>query len=190
MILKEGYSIDDIYIDDNVFTFIKENQALIQENNFKLIYEKASKVKYGIYYNINQLTFVFLSSGINPLNYMSEIPFGFKSYINAIDKLIIPDTINKISWRAINDMYSLKELYIPDSVKTIGDSAFQNCGLVKVSLPNTLEHLDRWIFKGCDYLKEIEYRGTIEQWKALRKNPGWKAQSEIKKIKCIDGDTK
>ena len=91
---------------------------------------------------------------------------------------------------AITNMYNLKSLYIPDSVKDIDSYAFDNCGLIKVSLPSTLEHIDRYVFQRCDLLEEIEYRGTIEQWKNLRKNRGWKAKSNIKRVKCIDGVTK
>lgn len=55
-----------------------------------------------------------------------------------------------------NDSTPAGEVLIPDSVKSIGVGAFQNCrGLRKVSLPETLTELGDFVFDGCETLEEL-----------------------------------
>jgi len=44
---------------------------------------------------------------------------------------------------------------IPEGVKAIGESAFENCRIEFIELPDTLEIIDRRAFRFCLYLKKI-----------------------------------
>jgi hypothetical protein len=45
---------------------------------------------------------------------------------------------------------------IPDSVKWIGDWAFENCtSLVSIVIPHSIEKIGNWAFRGCTSLSSI-----------------------------------
>ena len=51
----------------------------------------------------------------------------------------------------------IKELDLPDSVKTIGKTAFNNCqNMEKVKLSENLKTIPEYAFQGCTKLQEIE----------------------------------
>ena len=53
-----------------------------------------------------------------------------------------------------------------------------------------LRYIDKFAFYATPYLERIEFRGTKEQWKKVRKIPGWISGASItnvKKIICKDG---
>ncbi len=63
---------------------------------------------------------------------------------------------------------SLTRLAIPDGVTKIGSTAFAyNNGLVSISIPVSMEVIDRDAFHKCYNLKEIWYAGSKAQWQAL-----------------------
>lgn len=53
-------------------------------------------------------------------------------------------------------------LVVPESVKTIGETAFYNSGLKKVTLPKGVE-VGAWAFYGCKRLESINVAGTAKK---------------------------
>jgi len=49
----------------------------------------------------------------------------------------------------------LVSVTIPPTIKTIGDYAFQGCGLTTVSIPKSVEYIGRLAFSFCNMLKSI-----------------------------------
>lgn len=76
------------------------------------------------------------------------------------EDITIFDGITKINGDAFRYRENIKYVYIPESVKEIGSSAFYN----------------------CYSLKRIEYGGTVEQWKAIKKGNNWMANVEAQII--------
>lgn len=95
------------------------------------------------------------------LKYLGESVFKLSSSKTFGEKLVIPDGVTEIKDSAfyIGDYsYSegLKEVYIPDSVRSIGNEAF--CGYVsieKIVLGNGITEIGKNAFERCISLKEI-----------------------------------
>ncbi len=73
-----------------------------------------------------------------------------------LEDIVIPETykgksITQILPNAFEKSINLKNITIPDSVTSIGNSAFA----------------------GCTSLKSIKYRGTEDEWNAISKGGGW-----------------
>lgn len=72
-----------------------------------------------------------------------------------IDTIILPDTLEEISANAFFGS-SIRRIYIPDSVKTIGEYAFSECpNLESVILPNSLEYISPYLFAESTNLSEV-----------------------------------
>ncbi len=86
---------------------------------------------------------------------------------NTIKKVIIPETITIIGYRAFRES-KLEEIIIPDTVKELGGQAFYNCYyLTNVSIPSTLEKLGTNVFGMCknanfSYYNDAKYLGNTE----------------------------
>jgi len=104
----------------------------------------------------------------------------------AVKEVILPSTVKKIWMNAFRNSCALKkitlneglqeiqieafknseieEIYIPDSVKTISNKAFELCtSLKKVHLPKHLERISYMMFYGCKELEQIEMPEETEE---------------------------
>ncbi|WP_294411629.1 leucine-rich repeat protein [uncultured Ruminococcus sp.] len=95
--------------------------------------------------------------------------------------------VTEIGQKAFENAQSISSVSIPDSVNTIGMSAFQNCSITTLTIPDSVRKLDQDCFcecselqkvtlgKGitsipeeafayCNKLKEIEFKGDIENF--------------------------
>lgn len=82
---------------------------------------------------------------------------------------------------------------VPDNIEYLDVYSFAKCDLTTISLPANLRYIDRFAFYDTPYLERIEFRGTKEQWKKVRKIPDWISGASItnvKKIICKDGKVK
>lgn len=67
-----------------------------------------------------------------------------------------------------------KEIQIPDSVETIGTSAFHNCqDLESITLPASLETIDISVFDDCSSLETVFYDGSLAQWSQINTSNGF-----------------
>ena len=79
------------------------------------------------------------------------------------DCVYIPETadgthvVTAIDSSAFANRSTLKKVCFPDSVATIGSSAFSGTGLVRVELPANLREIKNNAFMGCDQLEEVEF---------------------------------
>ena len=125
----------------------------------------------------------------------------------AITQIDIPSTVTGIDYLAFGGT-KLKKIKLPSSVKTLENAVFHSCKdleevdlgnlvylgdecfvdcihLTKVTIPNTIFRLDLTCFYGCTRLKEINYKGTKEEFEELVSDDleNWFAY----KIICTDG---
>lgn len=82
--------------------------------------------------------------------------------------MTIPDSVTTIGSSAFNSCTSLTSVTIPDSVTDIGSSAFSGCtGLTSVSIGHDMRSIGVNAFNGCGSLTDVYYTGTNAQWKAI-----------------------
>lgn len=177
-------------ISEKLKDFINENLDLIDKNT-KEAWEE-------IYYRLQddlvdevmlgKFTESILLAGINdPAEILGYIPYCYL-YESGIDNYIIPDAVESIDDCAFVGT-RLSSIVIPDNVKEIGDLAFAGCSFLEyVSLPKTFTvSEDAMLFRSCSSLHEVEYRGSIDDYKL--QGSDWIGESYIENILCTDGAT-
>ena len=109
--------------------------------------------------------------------------------------IIFNEGLVEIAEDAFAECYNIEELYFPDSLTHILKSAFEGCvKLKKISLPKNISTIRFFAFESCSQLQDIEFRGTVEEWKDIRDNTSKLMiasnafPKHIKKIKCLDGE--
>ena len=102
--------------------FLLNNKNSLEEDDFRTLYKNWSK--YIDSDDVSDLTDVFLEVGIDPLNYLPEVPAKYAYYSKRLAKLIIPSHIDRILSFAFMGCDNLKEVILPTSIKIIGHFAF------------------------------------------------------------------
>lgn len=119
--------------------FLEENKNLINSYNFEDLYKKADKLTGEDY---SKLSYIFNNIGIDPLEYMKNVPKYYMIWDNNLKVVKIPDGILIINKEAFSHCYHLETVYLPKTLKKVETSAF-SC---------------------CDSLKDIYYDGTVKEW--------------------------
>ena len=95
-------------------------------------------------------------------NYTSDDKFLYNKDKTSIithykteNSVVIPDGVEKIKDYSFHGQRLLKELYIPDTVKEIGHSFNYCSGLIKITIPNSVEKIGSSCFDGCNNLTQI-----------------------------------
>ena len=74
----------------------------------------------------------------------------------ALEKVVIPEGVEKIGKSAFENCSALKEVSFPSTVTVITESAFKNCdALTEVVIPDTVTKIGAYSFYACDGVKKI-----------------------------------
>ena len=142
-------------------------RELLDSNNYKELYSYISNSSTVT----GQLTHLLYSLGFDPLKELTFVPRNFLS----------------------SQHYPPIYVTIPDNIEYLDVNSFAISDLTTISLPANLRYIDRFAFYDAAYLESIEFRGTKEQWKKVRKIPdgisGFSIMN-VKKIICKDGKIK
>ena len=85
------------------------------------------------------------------------------SYMNAINKVTIPDTVNSIGRWSFIGCTNLKEINIPDGVTTLEQKLFSECtALESITVPNSVTAIEFGVFDECTNLKNIKLSENLE----------------------------
>lgn len=107
-----------------------------------------------------------------------------------VDVLLYLDSVPK---QFLSDQYIPIHVNVPDNIKSLNVYSFSDSGLLYISLPATLNYIDRYSFFAVPHLKTIAFKGTKQEWDGITKAPDWISDStkaNVKVVKCIDGDVK
>jgi hypothetical protein len=138
------------WMESHIISFIKAHENDIDENNFLKVYTAAS-LELRLTTDIGELTAMFESVGIQPLDYMQLIPMYYYSGYPE-------DSINVTS----------------HNIRAIYDYAFMACDkLENVSIPDSVKMISTTAFLSCPKLKYIQYEGSSAEFKKIQCN--WKA---------------
>lgn len=97
----------------------------------------------------------------------------------SLTSVAIPNTVTSIGESAFSECTNLTSVVIPDSVTSIDYGAFYFCeSLVNVTIPAGITSIGENVFNGCSSLKTVNYGGTKEQWDKLKANAVAKGGNE------------
>ena len=153
-----------------LLSYIKNNpefRELMDSGDFKELYSYVSNSSTVT----GQLTHLLYSLGFDPLKELTFVPRNFLS----------------------SQHYPPIYVTIPDNIEYLDVNSFAISDLTTISLPANLRYIDRFAFYYTPHLQSIEFRGTKEQWKKVRKIPDWISGASITnvgKIICKDGKVK
>ena len=81
---------------------------------------------------------------------------AFYKYFNVrIESITISEGVTSIGARAFLNQIELKSISIPDSVVSIGDFAFESCGLKEFCLPAGVIHVGEGFLTNCRFLQSL-----------------------------------
>ena len=93
---------------------------------------------------------------------LTNVCYGFACYSKALREITIPNSVKSIEGNAFDENVKLREITIPNSVESFGGSIFVNCVyLSKVKLSNKLTELN-WTFQNCRALGSIKIPDSIK----------------------------
>ncbi len=79
-------------------------------------------------------------------------------HFNGLKRITIPDSVTSIGDSAFEGCGDLTSITIPDSVTSIGRSAFSGCtGLTSITMPDSVTSIGSGAFSGCNNLQYNEY---------------------------------
>lgn len=134
------------YIEPRIKKFIEANKELINNNQFDELYKLASDELY-FSQSTGTLTRVLLSVGIDPLQYMNEIPYCYLYSQSPVTHFEIPSNIELIGGSAFSMCEELISVNFGSNVVRVENGAFSDCSnLTKVELNNGLERISQYAF--------------------------------------------
>lgn len=78
-------------------------------------------------------------------------------------------------------------IVVPNGTSIAPNGFFEQDNLLSISLPNTLLFLEKNSFYNCYRLTDIYFRGTIEQWNTILKDPHWNENTGDYLVHCTNG---
>lgn len=131
------------------------NQILWQCTDASIYPGKAGYEDNGMFWYVDSEKTLHLEGGENIPDYSSANVVPWHACKNSFDNVIFSDNISRIGNYAFADCM-IKTISMPESVTTIGTSAFQNCSSLKeVYLSNNLTDIGSYAFDGCNALNNI-----------------------------------
>lgn len=107
------------------------------------------------YLNVNNVEIAIIGPKVE------VIPNGFVSS-SKITTIIIPNSVKTIGSSAFSGCIGLTQIDIPESVMTIGSSAFLGCtGLTRINIPNEVTSIQYETFYRCSGLTNISIPNSV-----------------------------
>lgn len=133
--------------------FLEKNIELIEENKFDELYKRAEKDLY-FSQGISTLTRTLLAANINPIEYLSRIPYCYLYGDSNITHFVIPNKIEFVDSEAFANCSQLYDVIFGTDVSVIYYGAFENCTeLTNVTLNDGLLEIGQYAFRNTNIEK-------------------------------------
>lgn len=107
---------------------------------------------------------------------------------NGVIRNTLPDHLTSIGGHAFAKNTNLEIASIPSEIEELGQGAFSNCLRLKVvSIPLSVKKIGPNCFFNTPKLKRINYGGTKEQWRYVKRGSNWLAKAGTTTVMCRDG---
>ena len=104
---------------------------------------------------------------------------------------IIPNSVEKIGYRAFAGCKSLTTIVVSDGVWLIDKQAFSDCeSLTSITIPDSITIIGSCAFSDCESLTSITFQGTVAQWKNIESYcyRNFFTTFPFEVVHCTDGD--
>ena len=145
--------------------------------------ESVEDIGQGLFTNCTDL--VSVSINVPDVYAISNSMF---SGCTSLENVSFASSVTHIRGNAFANCTAMTSFTVPDSVTNVEMYAFSGCtNLQQISIPAGLEQLDRSVFTDCPMLSRIDFRGTMEQWQALRERTYSPIDTTRITVTCTDG---
>lgn len=146
-------------------TFLSVHSNLLKSGDIKSLYNKIIEgyVTKNYNYLISEVSQILINSGINPLDYLDEVPENFL-FDSDVTSIKIPSHITEISMHSF--AYSkVESIKLPNSVTYMGINVFQDCKELKsITFSNALKEIPK---NACLDCTSLSYVGIPEGVKII-----------------------
>lgn len=103
--------------------------------------------------------------------------------------IMVLDSITIIGKEAFKYCTSLNYIELSKSLQGIEEDTFFGCSsLPSITIPSSVKSIGVFAFFGCLALTTINFTGTKQQWRSIKKKNRWNANVPAKVVHCTDGD--
>ena len=143
--------------------------------------ESVTEIYNGAFRGCSKLKSVTLPSSLTLID--SEAFLG-----TAIESIVIPKNVKELG-AAFSECVNLTSVTLPEGFESFVGHTFAGCTSLKsITLPKSLKNIGMNTFYGCTALTDIQFAGTVAQWKSISKQEHWNEGAAFKVIHCSDGD--
>ena len=135
------------------------------------------------FYNCTGLSSVTIGNSVASIG--EDAFYNTAWYNNQPDGLVYA---GKVAYKYKGTMPSNTSIVLREGALGIADAAFYDTGLTSVTIPDSVTSIGYSAFRDCTGLTSIKFNGKIEQWKAISKGGFWKYDvPSACKVICTDG---
>ena len=99
---------------------------------------------------------------------LTVIESGLLATCKNLVSVYIPDSVTRIESKAFEFNYELRNIRMSNNLQYIGEWAFQNVYMGRISLPATLQEIAKGAFSTCSSLSDVTFYGTQAQWRSIK----------------------
>ena len=152
-----------------------------------------TRIGFNSFFDCDSLTYVQIPRSVTSIEYNAFYD------CDMLTRIEIPSSVTRLDKGAFCDCDSLVSIVIPNSVTKLGGlppysadkirgGIFENCdSLISITIPKSVTSFGDSIFSNCVSLTNINYQGTMKEWKAISKGYAWDSNTGNYIVYCIDG---